>query len=57
MDFDNLITKLHILTIIKGGVMLYLKLMLIDKNNYTSSVHVESLFQCGFKNIKTVSKK
>ncbi len=55
MDFDNLITELHILTIIKGAVMIYSKLMLIDKNNYTSSVLVENLFQRGFKNIKTVS--
>jgi class 3 adenylate cyclase len=31
------------------------KLMLIDKDSYTSSVLVENLFQRGFKNVKTVS--
>ena len=35
--------------------MIYSKLMLIDKDSYTSSVLVENLFQRGFKNIKTVS--
>ncbi len=35
--------------------MIYSKLMLIDKDCYTSSVLVENLFQRGFKNIKTVS--
>ena len=56
MDFDYLIIKLQILTIIKGYVMIYLKFLLINKNNYTSSVLVENLFQRGFKNIKNVSK-
>ena len=35
--------------------MIYSKLMLIDKDSYTSSVLVENLFQRGFKDIKTVS--
>lgn len=54
-ELDNLFKKLHTLATIKGSIMIDSKLMLIDKDSYTSSVLVENLFQRGFKNIKTIS--
>ena len=38
----------------KGSVMINSKLMLLDKDSYTSSLLAGNLLKRGFKNIKTV---
>ena len=49
------IIKLHIFMLTRGCVLLNSKLMLVDRNDYTSSILANSLYQRGYKNIQIVN--
>ena len=54
-DFVSLDIKLHILMFTRGRVMINSKLMLVDRDGYTSSILANSLFQRGYKDIQIVT--